>query len=330
MKKLPKGFWWSVFGALVVYFLMVLIGNAREFINSLAGFSWWLFGPILLLSLANYNLRFLKWDYIMRCSSVNIKKSENYRIFMAGLAGTISPGKSGELIKPFLLLDRFQLPLERTIPVFFFERLTDFMGLILLSFIGIFLGRRDITSALILSFFMIAILFFLTNPLFWRLVFGLTGWNPKRGPFRMVYEISNNIQNFWRADVVFYTLFLTVLAWGAECTGYYLVFKGFGGAESISIIWAIFIYSASTILGAITFVPGGLGITEGSLTGLAISVGKSKSIAISSTLIIRAATLWFAVLLGILFLFKLQQDRSSCAEPQKKWGNQSITPGGIK
>jgi uncharacterized protein (TIRG00374 family) len=65
-------------------------------------------------------------------------------------------------------------------------------------------------------------------------------------------------------------------------------------------LWATFCYGFATIVGAITMLPGGLGITEGSLTFLLIQKGSPKEIAVASTFIVRIVTLWFAVLVGVI------------------------------
>ena len=49
-------------------------------------------------------------------------------------------------------------------------------------------------------------------------------------------------------------------------------------------------------------LPGGLLAAEGALTALLDSQGLDTAAAASATLIIRAATLWFAVLLGLAAL----------------------------
>ena len=46
-------------------------------------------------------------------------------------------------------------------------------------------------------------------------------------------------------------------------------------------------------------LPGGLGATEASLTGLLLLLKIPKDISVASTIIIRVATLWFAVILGV-------------------------------
>jgi uncharacterized membrane protein YbhN (UPF0104 family) len=45
-------------------------------------------------------------------------------------------------------------------------------------------------------------------------------------------------------------------------------------------------------------LPGGLGVAEGSLTGLLVALGNPLPDAAAATLLIRAATLWLAVGLG--------------------------------
>jgi uncharacterized protein (TIRG00374 family) len=79
----------------------------------------------------------------------------------------------------------------------------------------------------------------------------------------------------------------------------------------VSLFMSTFIYSFSTIFGAVTMLPGGLGVTEGSLTFLIMQNGFSKENAIASTLIIRAVTLWYAVVIGIVSMYLFQ----------KKFGN---------
>ena len=93
-------------------------------------------------------------------------------------------------------------------------------------------------------------------------------------------------------------LLLSTVAWFFECLGYHLILINF--EVNLGLLWASFAYAFSTIVGAITMLPGGLGATEGSLAFLVIQKGFSKEIGVASTFIIRVVTLWFAVLVGIV------------------------------
>jgi len=97
---------------------------------------------------------------------------------------------------------------------------------------------------------------------------------------------------------------LAFIAWGLECCSLYAIVHGFPG---VHLSWdaAVFAYSASTLAGALAMMPGGLGGTEVAMAALLRALGgpaMSKSIATATTMLVRIATLWFAVLIGLLAL----------------------------
>ena len=98
----------------------------------------------------------------------------------------------------------------------------------------------------------------------------------------------------------------------------YFVLLGLGitkGWNTFSM--AVFILSFSTVIGAVSALPGVLGASEASIAGmLTLLMDLDKGIAASATLLIRFATLWFGVALGLmvwafarhLLTFELQTD----------------------
>jgi len=99
--------------------------------------------------------------------------------------------------------------------------------------------------------------------------------------------------------------FLSLVAWFLECLGYYLILSNF--KVEVSLLWASFSYAFAIIVGAISMLPGGLGVTEGSLTVLLQQKHYSLEIAFASTFIIRIVTLWFAVLVGVVSVLLYQK-----------------------
>jgi glycosyltransferase 2 family protein len=66
---------------------------------------------------------------------------------------------------------------------------------------------------------------------------------------------------------------------------------------------AVFIFSISTVVGALIATPGGLGGTEGALVALTAQLlGLARTPASAAALLIRFATLWFGVILGLICL----------------------------
>ena len=93
-----------------------------------------------------------------------------------------------------------------------------------------------------------------------------------------------------------------MVSWLGEGIGFYLLLTNLGlppGRETLSN--AVFILAFSTIIGAVTALPGGLGVAEVSIAGmLTLLVGMEASQAAAATLLIRLATLWFGVFLGFV------------------------------
>jgi uncharacterized protein (TIRG00374 family) len=99
---------------------------------------------------------------------------------------------------------------------------------------------------------------------------------------------------------------LSVGAWSLECAALWVILRGLGALTSASL--ATFFYATSTLAGALVPVPGGLGVTETSLRQQLQELGHVGSTASTAAMIlVRFATLWFAVLVGFVALSVLKQ-----------------------
>jgi uncharacterized protein (TIRG00374 family) len=109
-------------------------------------------------------------------------------------------------------------------------------------------------------------------------------------------------------------------AWLSEGMALWLILRGL--EAGIPIIQALPIYAAATLVGAVSALPGGLIGTEGSMIALLQQSGVSRAAASSGTLLVRLATLWFAVAVGLLALLWLHKIRNtSAASPEPEAGD---------
>jgi uncharacterized protein (TIRG00374 family) len=104
-----------------------------------------------------------------------------------------------------------------------------------------------------------------------------------------------------RPRVLIGGILLGGLPWIGEGVAMYVLFDALG-AEAIAQHEAILIHAAATLFGAVTFLPGGLGGHEAASVSLALLYGATQAQAISTTVLIRVLTLWFAVLIGQVIL----------------------------
>ncbi len=267
------------------------------------GFDWWAVAAALLLALVNYGIRFWRWDYYLDLLSIQMERSESLRVFLSGLVLSVKPGKAGELMKAVLVRQAVGTPVGVTSAAVFAERLTDFVALTLLSLVGILSFRQGVltlTVALVGSFALLLLVFW-PGALRWslELVGRLPGIGRLAIPLSPAYEGARRLLST-RAFIR--GLCLALVAWFAECLAFQIVLLGFD--QDIGTVASTFIYAFATIFGALTFIPGGLGTTEGSMAALLGVHGVGLELAVAATFVIRVCTLWFAVLIGGVVLLR--------------------------
>ena len=272
-----------------------------------ASFRWTLLPLLLALSLVNYGVRFAKWHYYLKRVGVALPAYDSLLVFLAGLMFSITPGKLGEVVKAYLVKARIGTRVSVVAPIVLAERLTDLTALVLLSLWGALVFEYGRTALLAGAALTAAGLLFVSSR---RLVIGSlkrfshlprVGRNVER--VELMYESS--AQLLAPLPLLVATL-LSVVSWGAECVAFAWTFNGFD--QPVSLGKASFTYAISTIVGALTMLPGGLGLTEASLTGLAQELmGKSEAVAGMATIIVRVCTLWFAVALGAVAMAHLSR-----------------------
>jgi glycosyltransferase 2 family protein len=298
---------WLVWGlaiAVLLYLAGSIYAGIGEVGSALATFAWWLMVPVLLLVLVNYFLRFLKWHYFLGRLGVDVGFRDNLMIFGAGLAMVISPGKAGELLKPYLVRVRTGANMATTIPALVAERLTDGIAMLILAGLSVSTYAGDkvhyIAIPAVVAVAGLAVLAWKGLSL---ALLGLIGRMPVIGRFGTKLEEMYLAMRTCLAPVpLLATVFISMVAWFAECVAYWLVFRGFDVAATLDV--STFLYAFATVAGGA--MPGGLGVADGALGAgaLALVPGITQAQAVASALLVRVTTLWFGVGLGAVALFK--------------------------
>lgn len=299
LKRIKKRILISIVIAGILYLAFTIYADFENLTLALAKFSWWLLPLVLILSFMNYVSRFFKWDYYLSILNVKIKRVDSFSIFMSGLIMSVTPGKMGELLKAYLVKQISGTPISRTAPIIFAERITDFISLVIIALIGAYIydyGRNIVLAVGI--FFLIVVVVISNKNIALPIINQFEKIKPLKKYLLNIHSAYESSYLLLRPLPLFYMTMLSFVSWSFECLGYHLILTNFD--VNVSNMWASFSYAFATIIGAISMLPGGLGLTEGSLTYLLIQKSYSKEVAVASTFIIRAVTLWFAVLVGII------------------------------
>ncbi|HAB51999.1 MAG: hypothetical protein A2315_11540 [Ignavibacteria bacterium RIFOXYB2_FULL_35_12] len=299
LKQIKKRILISLVVAGALYLALTIYADLNNLSKVLSKFSLWLFPLVLILSLLNYISRFLKWDYYLLILKVNIKRIDSFSIFMSGLIMSVTPGKMGEILKAYLVKQISGTPISRTAPIIFAERITDFISLVIIALVGAYVydyGRNIVLGVGI--FFLLVVLIISNKNIALPIINQFEKIKFLKKYLLNIHAAYESSYLLLRPLPLFYMTMLSFVSWSFECLGYHLILANFD--VDLSYLWASFSYAFATIVGAISMLPGGLGLTEGSLTYMLIQKSYSKEVAVASTFIIRAVTLWFAVLVGII------------------------------
>ena len=306
LEKLKQRTLISIAFAGILYLAITIYIDFNLLIESFKKFDLLLLPVLLLLSLLNYFARFYKWDYYLSILKIDLSKKDSLLIFMSGLLMSVTPGKIGELLKAYLVKTVNKTPASITAPIIFAERATDFLSLTILALFGAYIYDYGRNAALIITIIILIGIFILTNrKVFDSLMIVLSKIKFVHKRIESIEQLYHSTYTLLKIKPLLIAVGISVLSWGFECFGYYLVINNF--VNTIGVSWSFFSYSFSTIVGAVSMLPGGLGVTEGSFLLMLTSKGLSASDAAATTFITRVVTLWFAVLVGIVAVFFFQK-----------------------
>ncbi len=288
---------------LLVVIGLGLFGDLRLVGETIRNFDWRVFPIAMGFTFFNYSLRFLKWHYYLhQIGAKNVPWWQSLRMFVAGFPLAVTPGKVGEVLKGVWVEQMTGVPAARGVSVVVAERISDGLALLALSTLGV-LAYPQYWPAFVVALVVLvgAVIISQIRPLaLWFLALGerLPGIKRVMPTIREFYEGSFAI---FRPQATFFAVALGTISWVGEGVGFYYILQGLGlPAGSHTLGLAIFILAFSVVVGAISALPGGLGASEASIAAmLALLAGVDAATASAATLLIRLATLWFGVSLGL-------------------------------
>ncbi len=261
---------------------------------------------VLALALLHFLLRFMRWQWYLAQLGHRVPWGRSLVFYMSGFALTATPGKLGENIRSIYLKPE-GVPYTHSLAAFFAERFTDLLAVATLSILALARFQSHIWPVVAAAALILLVFLMVRAPQFPRLLDTLQG--RLQGPrlrtglaeLASTLRASSTLLGFGTL-LISYTLGL--LAWGIQALILFLILEAMGLPADMAI--AVGIFCLGLLVGALSFLPGGLGSTEAVMILLLVHTGISTPDATAATLLCRIATLWFAVALGALALFGAQ------------------------
>lgn len=249
--------------------------------------------PVLLSALLYYLLKAVRWHYYLRVAGVRVAMRRSLAAYLAGQWFTFTP--AGELMRVYLLGagNRFAL----VAPTVVMQVVVDFASLALMATLAVPFYPAVAPFVLPVTLPLLATLGMLASPSLRRFAStwqGLKRFSAGRGKL-----VSGQLGVLLQPWPVIAGLLMGMPAVLAGALALYISGVALG-IENWGPFRVTSVYAMTQLIGGISPLPQGLGVTEGSGTLLLSYLGVEPEAALAAMLLSRAAVLGFSVLLGLV------------------------------
>ncbi|MBI1790345.1 MAG: flippase-like domain-containing protein, partial [Acidobacteria bacterium] len=219
-------------------------------------------------------VRFVRWQFLLRRAGIPVPARASLSLYLASLAGVATPGHAGELIRGAFLRRQFGVPLLTTALLLAVERLLDaaalgLLGAVTASHTGIALALAGFSA------------------LSWIAAAAVCRVTPGAEALRQAGNLAR-------------ALGISLVAWIPTALLVPLAARGLD--FSVSPATGLHVFATSTLAGALTLLPAGVGATGTLAIYQLQGAGAPLSDAVAAVSFVRLATVGFSVAIGLAFL----------------------------
>jgi len=263
----------------------------------------YLFPIIGLMILSLFIRSFIQRIFLIDIG-LNLSIKENFRLYLSGLSMIITPLGSGTIIKSHIIKKNYDISASRSMPVILFERFHDFLAISVVIVVSLFVVYSiESLVIIVISFSLILSFLFLLKGKKLSIVLNvLTSKIPFfRNRFEITSDFNESLIKIFSKKTFVTAVLLTLTSTFIEGFVVYLGFLAFD--INFGYLETVQIYYTSLLTGALSLIPGGIGITEGSFLGLLLKNGLDTSLATSIIIFTRLSVIWFVTSIGIIVLY---------------------------
>ena len=266
--KLEHGLILVFVATIAIYATFLLISDFDIISEKISNFKINYLPLILLLTSASWIPLFIKWHILLKNSEIEIPLRKSIAVFLSGPVFEVTPGHIGVLMKSQILKTGSNISRAKTIPIVLVEKLYDLIGAILASIIGIIVLGLEL-ELIIIAISGLAVIFFFMNykpasEIFFKRITKTKFFSKYVDNISEFYE---TIQKSTNVKITTMCVLLSLTYWFIISAAAYYTLIAFG-VDVLNYLQITAIYTTSILLGAISFIPGGIGIAEGSIAGL--------------------------------------------------------------
>jgi uncharacterized membrane protein YbhN (UPF0104 family) len=282
----------------VLYVGMALLADWQAFVASVSALPGVLWVQAVALSILSYLLRFARWHHFIAALGHKVAIHRNLEIYLAAFALTLTPGKVGETIRSVYLYP-YGISYAQSIGAFVSERLLDLVAVGALASLAVSMFPEQRTWMIVaLPCILLVVLLVRT-----RLISLIAKRLSSGVGIDQMDKVGTTIRFLLSSRRLVLASPLSLLAWTAQGVSLYLIVDALGYDLPIGTV--VPIYCLSVLAGSASFIPGGLGATEGAIVLLLSAAGLTTTDAFTASILGRGLTLWLAIGVGLVAMGKI-------------------------
>jgi|APSaa5957512535_1039671.scaffolds.fasta_scaffold57632_2 glycosyltransferase 2 family protein len=306
----------AVIGIVIVIFVYVIFTIFSDVEKIFSNFSDVMIHsyiiPIVVLFSITLTVRSFIQKQILKQLDIEITFKQSFLIYFSGLSMLITPFGIGQTIKSYFLKKYFNISYAKSVPLVLAERFYDFISIITLLWIAtIFVFRDNLFIFTIFSSFLIIIILLVTksksfNNFLKQIIIKIPFFSQRISGFD---ELTNSISQITKLNKISKILPLVFIIITIESIVIHLGITSF--QINLTYFDSIQLFYSSLLLGIFSFLPGGVGVTEGIFVNLMVNDGYPIPLASSVIIFLRFITIWSVSILGFIFAFYLLRKQNS-------------------
>jgi len=291
---------WLIFFVMIFYVVIIIVGDLNKISESFLKLKPEFIFPVLALETISLIFRALRQRELLNKIGIKISILANLKIYFAAMSLVATPAGSGEVIKSHFIKENYGHNISKTLPIVFVERYHDLLAIstiLLVSLLVVFSWPSAII--LVISSVLLGGIFLII-----RRQNLLMKVQQKMANIKFLSklipgsELNESLEDLSGSKIMAKAWSISLLSWILDALAVYVGFLAFD--QHFEILETFQFYYTSIAYGAISLIPGGVGVTEGTLIGLLMSEGLNISLATAIVLFVRITTIWFATILGFI------------------------------
>jgi glycosyltransferase 2 family protein len=289
----------SIAAAAAVYLAVTLWSGWEDVSVAIAQVGWSGTGIALALALPSFLVRTIRWAVYLKALGYSVPPADNARIYLAGFALTTTPGKLGETLRS-VLLRPFRVPYAASLGAFFADRFCDLVGILLITGVlaQILYPAARLVGVVVAVVLAIMVLIYMQEHRVLELVEKFAQRLSRKAAIAVsARALAESALVCLRPARFAFGVAITCIAWGLQALALAYLLSRLG--TDLPLALTVFIFFFSTLIGAASLIPSGLGSQEATMIALLTLNGVDRAEAVAATLLLRFATLWFGVAVGL-------------------------------